>query len=122
MITVLLRKSKRALSGTPSSFGIAAVLCLVMFLSACASVGREFPASRVPDIQIGKTTQAEIKAMFGEPWRVGMEDGMRTWTYGKYFYSAFSPANTKDLVIRFDANKVVKSYTFNTTDTSDIRK
>jgi hypothetical protein len=102
--------------------GITAVLCLLLFLSACATVGRDFPASRVPEIQIGKTTQAEIKAMFGTPWRVGMEDGMRTWTYGKYFYSAFSPASTKDLVIRFDANNIVKSYTFNTTDASEIKK
>jgi outer membrane protein assembly factor BamE (lipoprotein component of BamABCDE complex) len=93
----------------------AGMIVAVLFLSACATVGKDFPSGKVDEIKIGKTTQAEIEAMFGKPWRTGIEDGYVTWTYGKYKYSAFSQTQTKDLVVRFDANKVVRSYTFNTT-------
>jgi hypothetical protein len=89
---------------------------LILFTAGCATVGQDFPTSRVKDIQIHKTTKDEIRAMFGPPWRVGIEDGQPTWTYGKYRYQAFSETSTQDLVIRFDNNGVVSSYTFNTTE------
>ena len=120
MIRVLLHT--RITSSNGSYVRIAAILCLIMVLSACATIGRDFPASSVYDIQIGKTTQADIEAMFGKPWRVGIEDGTPTWTYGHYHYSAFGPANTKDLVVRFDSKSVVRSYQFNTTNPEDIKK
>ena len=93
----------------------AGMIVFALFLSACATVGKDFPSGKVNEIQIGKTTQAEIEAMFGKPWRTGIEDGFVTWTYGKYKYSAFSQTQTKDLVVRFDNSKIVRSYTFNTT-------
>jgi hypothetical protein len=92
------------------------VLCGLIFLSSCATVGHDFPSGQVDGIQIGKTTQAEIQEMFGSPWRVGVEDGLRTWTYGKYKYRLFGESASKDLVVRFDANNVVVSYSFNTTE------
>jgi len=85
-------------------------------LTGCAVVGRDFPAAEVSNIQIGKTSQDEIRNMFGSPWRVGIEDGQRTWTYGKYRYVLFSEKSAKDLVIRFDAQSLVASYTFSTTE------
>ena len=88
---------------------------LLLFTASCATVGRDFPVSQVSDIRVGNTTQDEIRAMFGSPWRVGIEDGQRTWTYGKYCYRLFGQASTQDLVIRFDDRNVVVSYTFNTT-------
>jgi len=96
--------------------GVLGLVCLSFIASSCMTVGQEFPESHVSDIRIGKTTQAEVQNMFGSPWRVGVENGQRTWTYGKYHYQLIGPANTKDLVIRFDANNVVVSYSFNTTD------
>ena len=98
------------------------IACLSFFLSACATAGRDFETARVADIQIGKTTQADIEAMFGKPWRTGIEDGLRTWTYGKYRYSVFSKTSTRDLVVRFDKNNVVSSYTFNTTEPETATK
>ncbi len=89
---------------------------LIMFFAGCASVGRDFPASRVSDIKIGETTQNDIRNMFGSPWRVGIEDGQRTWTYGNYGYGLFTEKSAKDLLIRFDDNYVVASYTFSTTE------
>ncbi|MFH1143716.1 MAG: hypothetical protein V1774_04145 [Candidatus Eisenbacteria bacterium] len=95
-------------------FGCAA-LALVL-LSGCATVGRDFPVGHVEDIRLNETTQEEIRAMFGEPWRVGWEDGRRTWTFGKYRYRLFGESSTQDLVLRFDDQGRVASYTFNTTD------
>ncbi len=51
----------------------------------------------------------------GPPWRVGVEDGRRTWTYGRDRYRRFGRARTEDLVLRFDDGGKVVSYTFNTT-------
>jgi len=91
-------------------------LGLALALGACATVGHDFPVERVTDIRLHQTTQAEVRAMFGEPWRTGLEDGQVTWTYGKYRYALFSQASTTDLVLRFDAEGKVVSYSFNTTE------
>jgi outer membrane protein assembly factor BamE (lipoprotein component of BamABCDE complex) len=88
---------------------------LILFSAGCATVGRDFPADRVSEIRMGVTTQSEIREIFGEPWRVGIEDGQRTWTYGKYRYTPFGESRTQDLVVRFDKNDLVNSYTFNKT-------
>ena len=92
---------------------------LVLFSSGCATVGQDFPVIEVSEIEIGKTTQKEIHAMFGSPWRAGLEDGQRTWTYGNYSYGLFGAKKAKDLVIRFDNRNVVTSYTFSTTEHSE---
>jgi hypothetical protein len=91
-------------------------LCVFLFLASCANVGHEFPSEQVDGIKIGETTQADIQKMFGSPWRIGVEDGLRTWTYGKYKYKLFGESMSKDLVIRFDSSNVVVSYSFNTTE------
>ncbi len=98
-----------------SMFTIVLVLSSAL-LAGCASVGRDFPASGVSDIKIGETTQNDIRRMFGSPWRVGIEDGQRTWTYGNYGYGLFTEKSAKDLLIRFNDNDVVASYTFSTTE------
>ena len=90
----------------------------ILFISAagCATVGHDFPADQVNAIKIGMTTKAEIKTMFGEPWRVGLEDGRETWSYGQYHYTMLSEKDAKDLVVRFNEKDIVESYTFNTTN------
>lgn len=104
----------KALAASPQL--LVSMAFTLLLSSSCANVGREFPTSRVSDIKIGQTTQAEIEQMFGSPWRTGVEDGQQTWTYGKYRYKLFGQTATKDLVIRFNAKNVVASYTFNTTE------
>ena len=91
------------------------VMLLFVFAS-CATVGHKFPVDAVTRIRLGETTREDIKEILGPPWRIGLEDGNRTWTYGYYKYSLFGETITRDLVIRFDSNGVVSSYTFNTTD------
>ena len=91
-------------------------ILIILFSSGCATVGQDFSVTKVSEIKIGKTTQNEIRVMFGSPWRIGIEDGMRTWTYGNYNYNLFSAKKAKDLVIRFDDRNIVTSYTFSTTE------
>ncbi len=90
-----------------------ALAVCVLALSACLTVGREFPTEDIGKLQIGQTTRDEVHRMFGEPWRTGLEDGRRTWTYGHYRYKLIGTTETRDLVIRFDAKGLVVSYTFN---------
>ena len=95
-----------------------AMFVVVMSLAGCASMGRDFPSGMVSEIRIGETTQAEVREMFGKPWRVGIDSGTRVWTYGRYRYSLFeavAPSETEDLVIRFDHRGVVQAYNYNTT-------
>jgi hypothetical protein len=84
-------------------------------LSGCATIGREFAAGRVMEIQIGKTTINDIQAIFGPPWRVGNENGAKTWSYGRYTYRLFDDPSTQDLIVRFDSSGIVRSFNFNTT-------
>ncbi|MEQ1635348.1 MAG: outer membrane protein assembly factor BamE [Methylococcales bacterium] len=96
------------------------VLCTLIVtspytLTGCATVGKEFPAGRVMEIQIGKTTINDIQAIFGPPWRVGSENGAKTWSYGRYLYRLFGDPSTQDLIVRFDSSGIVRSYNFNTT-------
>ena len=95
---------------------LASMAALALLIAGCASVGKEFPADKVPLIRIGQTTQQEVREMFGSPWRVGLEDGKPTWTYGSYYYSAGGQKQAQDLVIRFDDRNRVSSYTYSTTD------
>ena len=94
----------------------AGALGFCLWLAGCATVGHDFPAERVGEIRLHETTQPQVREMFGEPWRVGIEDGLRTWTYGRYRCKLFGQASTKDLVLRFDTEGRVVSYTFNTTE------
>ena len=90
-------------------------MMVLQLSSGCASMGREFPAGQVSMIRIGETTRKEIRTIFGAPWRTGIENGQRTWTYGNYHYSLFGQGSTEDLVIWFDEGGVVSAYQFNTT-------
>ena len=84
-------------------------------VTACMpSFGRPFAVSHVRKIEIGHTTMAEVRQLFGDPWRTGLEDGQRTWTYGEYSVNI-----TRDLVIRFNDQNVVKSYSFSSSVAED---
>ena len=110
------RRSSTARSGFGRS-GVAVLAAVV--LASCATIGHTFPTGPVSQIRMNQTSQEEVRRMFGEPWRTGVEDGLRTWTYGSYHYSLFGRAKTRDLVLRFNDQAVVVSYTFNSTEPED---
>jgi hypothetical protein len=93
------------------------LLCLVTAscLTACVTIGRSFPTQGVPSLAIGSSTQADIQRIYGSPFRTGVQDGDVTWTYVNYKLRVFGEQCTQDLVVRFNANGVVKSFTYNTT-------
>ncbi len=93
---------------------VLAVSLSLPFYGCMPSVGRPFPVQQVRQIEIGATTKADVRQMFGDPWRTGIEDGFKTWTYGEY-----SVNNSRDLVIRFDEQGVVKSYSFSSSFPQD---
>lgn len=88
---------------------------LAPVLLACATVGQPFPGEAAGRLVIGQTTDAQVAEIFGPPWRTGLEDGLKSWTYGYYRYRLFSAARTRDLVIRFDDRNVVTSYSYSAT-------
>lgn len=94
------------------------VVMMILLTAGCATIGHEFPAGQVSSIKIGETTQNDIYTTFGAPWRTGLDNGMKTWTYGNYYYSLFSDGSTEDLIIKFDKRGVVASFVFNTTKRS----
>lgn len=90
------------------------VLALVcgLLLTGCVSAGKDFNVHMVRQIQLQQTTRAQIEQMFGSPWRTGIEDGKQTWSYGYYKHS-LSDTMSRDLVVRFNPNGTVASYSFN---------
>lgn len=91
-------------------------LVMILTVTACATAGKSFPVTAVKDIKIGETTKKDIRSMFGNPWRTGLEDGQETWTYGQYRYSPFKGSESSDLVVRFDNAGKVGSYSYSTTN------
>nr|WP_321465842.1 outer membrane protein assembly factor BamE [uncultured Desulfobulbus sp.] len=83
-----------------------------LLLTGCISAGKDFNTHMVPQIQLHQTTRAQIEQMFGRPWRTGVEDGRPTWSYGTY-KTGLGDTLSRDLVIRFDVDGTVASYTFN---------
>lgn len=87
----------------------------LLTFGGCARIGQDFSEQRVEQIKVGKTTQSDIISMFGQPWRKGIENGVTMWTYGRYTYRLIGKTDTKDLIVKFDNDGKVKSYTFNET-------
>ncbi|HCT99265.1 MAG TPA: hypothetical protein DF614_04120 [Methylococcaceae bacterium] len=87
-------------------------------LTACVTVGHEFPAGNVSSIKVGESTQNDMTNLFGTPFSTGIENGLKTWTYGDYSYNLFGNGNIDELVIRFNKHNIVSSYTFNSTKRS----
>lgn len=87
---------------------------LMLAVCGCMTVGRNFPSGEFSWIVKGKTTQEGVHKRLGEPFRVGVESGTATWTYGYYKYRLGGETRTKDLVIYFNKDGTVSSYSFNT--------
>jgi outer membrane protein assembly factor BamE (lipoprotein component of BamABCDE complex) len=94
--------------------GVLPALLISLGLSGCLTVGANFPSENFSWIVKNKTTRADAQRLLGEPFRVGVDAGQNTWTYGYYRYRLFGPTYTKDLVLYFNKDGTVSSYTFNT--------
>jgi len=80
----------------------------------CISVGRPFSSDDLSWIIKDQTTKDDIYYELGEPFRVGVDSEKLTWTYGYYKYYLIGSTRTKDLIVYFNKDGTVHSYTFNT--------
>ena len=96
---------------------------LTLFFTGCVSVGTSFDTTHIPDVEKGKTGQKEVKAWFGNPERLGVDDGEITWSYTYVKTGVLSGTIAKDLTLTFDKNGYVTSYSFTTTEEElDLKK
>lgn len=84
---------------------VVAVLALV----SCASAGKQFDTTHVNDIKKGSQDKDQIRAWFGEPYRVQAISGsplgcVERWTY-THAFSSFGGTKTKTETLVVDFNK-----------------
>ena len=92
--------------------GIVIVVGIVLISSGCGTVGKSFNTSKVESIANGITTRSDIKKMFGEPFKIGIQNGQPIWVYEDHRYSIIREERSKDLIIIFKPDGIVQSYQF----------
>ena len=89
---------------------VLACVTVFLFLAGCGSMGTDFDASQVQNINAGTTTKADIESMFGKPFKTGIQNGHPVWVYERSRYSAVGSDTSKSLIVEFDNNGVVQKY------------
>ena len=98
---------------------IASVLLgLLLVLGGCGTVGKDFDTSKISKIANGTTTRAEIRKMFGEPFKMGTQNGLPVWIYEHNLYHSIKADKSKNLVVIFGSNGVVQSHQFMSSDST----
>ena len=87
-----------------------AIIILAIFFSGCGTVGKNFDESLYSNIAKGTTTHKEIQSMFGPPFKKGIQNGYRVWTYEYNYVNTLGSDIIKDMIIVFEKNGVVKSH------------
>jgi outer membrane protein assembly factor BamE (lipoprotein component of BamABCDE complex) len=111
-------------------------LVAALMLTGCASVGneslrKETESTVSQKIVQGKTTKAEVKAMFGSPTKTTFTDGgLEVWNYDfanvsadaiSYvpivnLFGASASGKKKELVVMYDSADVVKRFAMSESD------
>ena len=91
-------------------------LFILLFLTSCGTVGKNFNGSQVKDVQNNLTNQADILDKFGLPFKEGTENGQTMWTYQFDKWNILGPTESKDLVILFDEKNIVRAYRYTTSE------
>jgi outer membrane protein assembly factor BamE (lipoprotein component of BamABCDE complex) len=112
---------------------MAGTVSLAFLVTGCASTGNESIRAESGDtikskIEEGKTTQAQVQALFGAPTSTSFTDsGLEIWTYSftkmsadaiSYvpivnMFGASSSGTRKSLVVMFDKKNIVQRYSIN---------
>ena len=85
-------------------------MILAIFFAGCGTAGKNFDESLYAKIIKGTTTHKEAQAMFGSPFKKGIQNGYPVWTYEYNHINSFGSDIVKDMTIVFDKNGVVKSH------------
>jgi outer membrane protein assembly factor BamE (lipoprotein component of BamABCDE complex) len=86
----------------------AVAIVAVLTLVSCASAGKQFDTTHVNDIKKGAQSKDQIRAWFGEPYRVQTISGspfgcLERWTYTHAFSSwGGTKTQTETLVVDFN--------------------
>ena len=87
-------------------------LFFTLVLAGCGSSGKNFPVVHVDEIQNGVTTQSQILDWFGVAYKEGVRNGNPMWTYQFDTYNSFGKDNSKELVVLFDKDNIVRAYRY----------
>jgi len=88
------------------------VVGIILMSNGCGTAGKSFDASKVENIVNGATTRSNIKKMFGEPFKIGIQNGQPIWVYENHHYSIIHEETSKDLIIIFSPDGIVQSHQF----------
>jgi hypothetical protein len=83
----------------------------ICLFSSCVSVGNKFTGD-INNIKIGVTTRQEIENNFGSPFKVGIDNGLKSYNYLYLKNELFSDPQKKELLLMFNENGTVNSYSF----------
>ena len=79
----------------------------------CLGAGTNFPSGPVTKIEKGVSTKKDIRRMFGEPFRTGVDNGYESWTFLYNRWVPWGKVRSKDLYIVFNKDSTVRAYTYN---------
>ena len=92
--------------------GLIILVGMILLPGGCGTAGKSFNTSKIGGIVNGTTTRSDIKKIFGEPFKTGIQNGQPIWVYEDHHYSIISNDSSKDLIIIFGPNGVVQSHQF----------
>jgi len=87
-------------------------LFFTLVLAGCGSSGKNFPVVHVDEIQNGVTTQSQILDWFGVAYKEGVRNGNPMWTYQFDTWQSIGKDKSKELVILFDKENIVRAYRY----------
>ena len=92
--------------------GLIILVGIILLPGGCGTAGKSFNASKIGSIVNGATTQSDIKKIFGEPFKTGVQNGQPIWVYEDHHYSIIGNDTSKDLIIIFGLDGIVQSHQF----------
>ena len=92
--------------------GLIIFVGIILLPGGCGTAGKSFDTSKVESIVNGTSTRSDIKKIFGEPFKTGIQNGQPIWVYEYNYYSIIREETSKDLIIIFSHDGIVQSYQF----------
>ena len=92
--------------------GLIILVGIILLPGGCGTAGKSFNTSKIGSIVNGTTTRSDIKKIFGEPFKTGIQNGQPIWVYEDHHYSIIGNEVSRDLIIVFDPDGIVQSHQF----------
>lgn len=92
-----------------------------LMFAGCITRGEHF-SSELGWVKAGATKKSDVKLMLGNPFAVGNSSGIKTWTYGYYYYSLLGTTHVKEVKFYWKPNGSVDRFVFTSSLPEDIAK